>query len=584
MSPKKTAIFALVMVALGAFYYFYVHKEEQRKIKREEAARKLWLASVDEVEELAITRDGKQFRLKIEGGKYQIISPINAKADDNAVKALMSLLLKAEKERRLSDASAELATYGLEQPKLEVGIKAKGKGESWVAFGNPNVDGEYVFAKQRDKNEVFLVSVMVKRVADRSLFDLRDKQVLTVNKDKVTRLELLNQGTRLVLEKKEKDGWQLTKPLVAHGGKEEIDRFLGRLAELKAAGFREETPKDLAPLGLAKPASWIKLWQQGQPEPATLLIGSQDKGGRYNAKLADKDEAILLDKKFVEGLPNKPYPLREKSPLIFEVLKVDKVSLAREKDAIRAEKKDGKWQILEPSLTPAAEVRMNAWLWDIRELKALGFIDKYPQGLRSYGLDSPAATLTLWVGDKEFGLLMGKVGGTSYYAKDKSSPVIYVLDTKRGLKPFQRTLDDIQDKRLFPVDQKTIREIHLERNGFKVILKKAKERWEVVEPSPRDLVIEPMQAWTMFWNLRDTTFEKEVAAKAEDLSPYALDKPVASIEMKDEQGRRIDLLKIGRVPVLGAADKIYGKLASRPAVYSLERDLLDKVPASEVDL
>jgi hypothetical protein len=156
------------------------------------------------------------------------------------------------------------------------------------------------------------------------------------------------------------------------------------------------------------------------------------------------------------------------------------------------------------------------------------------------------------VGDKEFGLLMGKVGGTSYYAKDKSSPVIYVLDTKRGLKPFQRTLDDIQDKRLFPVDQKTIREIHLERNGFKVILKKAKERWEVVEPSPRDLVIEPMQAWTMFWNLRDTTFEKEVAAKAEDLSPYALDKPVASIEMKDEQGRRIDLLKIGRVPVLGA--------------------------------
>ncbi len=584
MSPRKTAIFALVMVALGAFYYFYVYKEEQKKTKREEAARKLWLVSVAEVEELIISRDGKEFRVKKEGDKYQIIYPIKAKADDNAVKALLALLLRAEKERRLSDASSELAAYGLQQPKLQVSIKAKGKGENWVVFGNANVSGEYVFAKHRDNKEVFLVPVVVKRVADRTLYDLRDKTVLAVAKGKVTKLEVSYQGTRLVVEKDDKGHWQLTKPLPARGGKEEIDRFLGKLSELKAAGFKQDSPKDLAPLGLVKPVSWIKVWHQGEPEPATLMIGSRDKQGRFNAKLTDKAEVFLLDNKFVAGLPNKPDDLRERSPLIFEVLKVDKVSLARDGLAILAEKKEGKWQILTPSLTPAAEVRMNAWLWDIRELKAKRFIDTYPKGLKAYGLDNPSASLTLWSENKKFTLLMGKLGETTFYAKDKAARVIYVLDKKRGLKPFQRTLDDIQDKRLFPVDQKVIREIHLQRKGFKVILKKAKERWEVVEPSPRDLVVEPMQAWIMFWNLRDATFEKEVAAKAEDLSPYGLDKPVASIEMRDKEGRRIDLLKLGRVTVLGKADKIYGKLESRPAIYFLERDLLDKVPTSEVDL
>ena len=584
MNPKKTAIFALVMVALGAFYYFYVYKEGQQKTKQEAAARKLWLASIDEVEELAIARRGEQFRVKKEGDNFQIIYPIKAKADDNAVKTLLTLLLKAEKERRLADASADLAAYGLQQPGLQVGIKAKGTGETWVAFGNPNVDGEYIFAKQRDKKEVFLVPIMVKRLADRTLFDLRDKQVLAVAKDKVTKLEVAHKGTRLVLKKADQNGWQMVEPLSARVGKEELDQFLGQLTELKAAGFKEERPTDLAPLGLAKPGSWIKLWQQGRPEPATLLIGAQDKQGRFNAKLADGAEVVLLDNKFVAGLPDNPYPLREKSPLIFEVLKVDKVSLARDGLAILAEKKEGKWQILKPSLTPAAEVRMNAWLWDIRELKAERFIDTYPQGLKAYGLDNPRASLTLWSGEQKFTLLMGEAGETSFYAKNGTSAVIYVFDKKKGLKPFQRTLDDIQDKRLFPVDQKTIREIHLKRNRFEVILKKDKERWGVVKPSPRDLVIEPMQAWTMFWNLRDATFEKEVAAKAKDLAPYGLDKPVASIEMRDEQGQRIDLLEIGRVVVSGAADKIYGKLASRPAIYSLDRDLLNKVPTSEVDL
>ncbi len=578
MRLPKSAIFILVLFALGAFYYFYVYKGDQRKKSAEEAARKVWLVKADDIEEMLIRSQGQEVRLIREGSDFKMVAPVRAEADSRVVKGLIELLIRAEKARTLTETPEGLAAYGLEGPGLEVALKPKGKKAVSLAFGHATLDGRGVFGRVVGRRGVFILPVEFKRIADRTPYDLRDKKVLTLDKEKVHRLEVFTGRVKLVVEKSPQGDWLMKEPIETPAGGEEINNLLNMLAQMKAAGF-EPARRDLK----TKPVRWLKLWEQGKESPASLIVGGQDKRGRFYAQVEGRDELILLDRSSFEALQDSPLDLREKSPLVFEVPKAaQKIELSSQGKRLTVERRQKGWQIINPKKWPAAEVRVNAWLWRIRELKAKELIDSYP-GLAPFGLDRPQSTLTVWTENRgPQTLLLGSRKRNGYvFVKRGDSPAIYVVRDK-DVQAFRRTAEDIQDRRLFPFEDKLFYEIRMQHNGFKTVLRREKERWDVIEPSPRDLVVEPMRAWTLFRSLRDVEFEKVVADKVADLAPYGLERPLASVEIKDRQGMTVARLKIGKVT--GRPSKYYGMLEDKPTIFSLERDVLERVPASEVEL
>ena len=80
-----------------------------------------------------------------------------------------------------------------------------------MLLGDDTPAGGDVYAALATDPRVFTVASYKKTSLAKSLNDLRDKSLLTLSADKVSRVELLKKGGNLEFDRT-KDGWQILKP------------------------------------------------------------------------------------------------------------------------------------------------------------------------------------------------------------------------------------------------------------------------------------------------------------------------------------------------------------------------------------
>ena len=96
---------------------------------------------------------------------------------------MTSNLSTLELQRVIDDNPADLAEYGLAQPRIEVAFKAGGK-EHKLLIGRKTPAGTDLYAKLGDQPRVFLIPSFVDTSFNKTTFDLRDKTVLKVDRDR----------------------------------------------------------------------------------------------------------------------------------------------------------------------------------------------------------------------------------------------------------------------------------------------------------------------------------------------------------------------------------------------------------------
>src|SRR2546430_16412829 len=80
MRWQTTAVVAVVLLALGAFYYVYEIKGGPARAKVEAQKGRLWTVDASDVTEVELTRTGKVVTLKREADGWQILEPVTARA------------------------------------------------------------------------------------------------------------------------------------------------------------------------------------------------------------------------------------------------------------------------------------------------------------------------------------------------------------------------------------------------------------------------------------------------------------------------------------------------------------------------
>jgi len=108
--------------------------------------------------------------------------------------------LVASIQRVIDDNPSDVSTYNLSQPRLEVTFKAGGKDHK-LLIGRKTPPGSDLYAKIDDQPRVVLIPSFVESTFNRSTFDLRDKAVLTVNRDEIGSLSVTTPSSTLRLEK-----------------------------------------------------------------------------------------------------------------------------------------------------------------------------------------------------------------------------------------------------------------------------------------------------------------------------------------------------------------------------------------------
>ena len=214
--------------------------------------------------------------------KWQLMQPIHADAEKMDVETLLSQLKSTSADTLLDDAAADLAKDGLDKPRLTVQVYEK-KGSSEIRFGNETKDGK-VYVLRPSDNQVALIPKLTFEGFNKKSADLRDKRLITLNRDTTNALELQNANGVIKLQKQGND-WQLQDAKGGKPVKAKADMVQRLIDSATSPAYKsvQEGKANPAQYGLDKPVISLRV-SNGQATSQVLQIGKKSPDGNYFAQ------------------------------------------------------------------------------------------------------------------------------------------------------------------------------------------------------------------------------------------------------------------------------------------------------------
>lgn len=325
MSFKKTLIFLIILIFLGAYYYIYEVKISE---KREEAARehqKLFPVTIDQIKEFSLTKNGS-FNLVAQriDGNWRIIQPVETAGDQVAINRFLDELVKAEVNRVIEDEPQDLSPYGLDKPVIKVAFPT-GEANNSLSLGNRNVTESFVYGQKEGEKKILLLHETLRSELDKSLYDLRDKSLVNFSPSEVDTLQIIRGHLDIKIKQDSSSEWSILQPGSYKADAGSIVAILIKLRNEKIKEFVSEKPDDLSPYGLINPVYRISISLKENKGHRTLLLGSEKTGsdkpagdvGNYAqekgvlfAKIEGEPAVFLINSDVATELPKKVDDLR----------------------------------------------------------------------------------------------------------------------------------------------------------------------------------------------------------------------------------------------------------------------------------
>ncbi|HXW07976.1 MAG TPA: DUF4340 domain-containing protein [Vicinamibacterales bacterium] len=408
----------VILLALGAYLYFV---ESKREPGGADAKEKVFSVEADKVEEVTVRAEsGDRTTLRKTEGDWQIVSPLTAPTDSAAVSGITSNLATLEVQRVIEENPGDLAEFGLAQPRIEVAFKADGQ-ERTLQIGRKTPPGTDVYAKLAGQNRVFLISSYLESTFNKGTFDLRDKSVLKVERDKIDALTVTT-PRRTVRFVKAGNDWQLAEPVKARADFTSVDGLVSRLNTLQMKSEVAAAPAGVAEYGLDKPVATVQLGSGSSQ--ATLLIGKDAPESAVYARDQSKSAVITIDKSLLDDLTKDPGEFRQKDLFDARTFNATRIEVARDGQTTAFEKsrtknqegqEEEKWRRVAPSEGDVDQTKVESLISAATLARASGFVDQTAKT----GLDKPLLTVTITSeeGKKEERVAFARAGSEAYASR-----------------------------------------------------------------------------------------------------------------------------------------------------------------------
>jgi hypothetical protein len=285
-----------ILVALGGYLYFV---ESKREPGSGDGKDKVFSVESDKIDEITVkTESGEQTTLKRTGTDWQIVQPAAFQPDSAEVSGLTTNLASLEQQRVIDENPKDVAEYGLAKPRIEIAFKADGQ-EKKLLIGRKTPTGTDLYAKLGDQPRVFLISSYLDSTFNKTTFDLRDKTVLKLDRDKIDALTITMPAHPVRVAKRDGE-WRLAAPVDARADFTTVDGLVSRINTLQMKSIASAEAANLTEYGLDKPAATL-LIGSGSSQ-ATLLVGKAAGEGLVYAKDLARPMVMRVDSSFVDEL------------------------------------------------------------------------------------------------------------------------------------------------------------------------------------------------------------------------------------------------------------------------------------------
>ena len=395
---RSTLLLLAVAVSLGAYAYF-VESDRPTRTETESAKDSLFGIESADLTELDVTASsGERTVLRKTDGTWRLTDPVQVEADAIEVSGVTSGVESLEIERVVEEVPADLAVFGLADPRIVVGFKADGDAEfTQLLLGDETATGGDMYATTSNDPRVFLVAAYLETSFDRGTFDLRDKSILEFDTIEADRIDITSPSHVVVLAKTgEDDAWRLEEPWSARGDAGIADALVTRLGTGRMQAIAASEPAALDAYGLDAPRLTAVIG--GGSTRATLLIGEPADEGTIYARDAARPLVFTIEQSLVDELMRLPDVYRQKELFAFRSFNATRLDVAQPESTLVLEKADGdspEWRRLQPAPGEVDQSEVAALLAALSGLRA----DRFTDADTDVGRDTPVATVTVSFGD-----------------------------------------------------------------------------------------------------------------------------------------------------------------------------------------
>lgn len=506
--------------------------------------KQLWTLGSEDINALTLEHGSERVELRKDGGIWRMTQPLEAPASVTEVQPVLDTLAALRVEGYETHKATKLEDFGLQPPQLKLTFIAKEKqGEMpptsrtrSLLLGKAVSGKAEIYAKLDGDDAVFRVSDALSKNGTKPPYDWLDRRIFTIDRDRISSLERGGASTWVV--RRDGEQWKVTAgPLRFPADQPILDSTLKVLESFQAQKIvAYGKTANLESFGLQMPADTLKIEVGGESSGGSskshiLRFGKAAEGGGRYLTVDDQPAVYVIDTTTIRELLRGALDFADKTLLKLDNSSIKRIQRVMANNDLELVRSNG-WRITKPSEMAADENVLEELVKRLSVWRADRVAAYQPSDLKPFGLDVPAATLTLDIeANGQTTQKTIKVGspanaaqpdGERYVLVD-SSPIVGIVDglmAKRLLAGAIAFRDRLLVRRLPEPDKITLR-----KGDRKVTFARLQGTWRMTEPLVTDAEHSDIEDFTnMLYRLRADELVAEKPS-AQQLAEYGLDQP-----------------------------------------------------------
>ncbi len=406
----STLLLAVIAAALGGYIYFVEWKKPGQTNARERAFPGLDAGTIEAV--TVRLAGGDATTIERNDGRWEITEPAPIDADTTEANAITSGLANLEITRVVEAKPGDVSEYGLKPPRVQVTFRVEGEQKSQTLdIGEKTPTSGDVYARVEGDPKVFLVSSFNDSVFNKTTFDLRDKAIVRIPREKVDHVDI-GQGKDAFTLQQQGPDWRVLAPVPARGEYAAIEGLITKVvsAQMLKLVAAEVAGKDLVQYGLDKPVATVTV--HAGPQAATLEIGRTEDAATF-ARDTSRPLVFTIENSLVTDVKKPADEYRRKDLFESRPFNATRVQVTRGGRTLVIDHAAarGSWQVNGRKTDPAKVDDLLAKLADVRATAFVG-------ANANTGLESPLVTLEIrYEQSKTEKVSLARSGADAYAAR-----------------------------------------------------------------------------------------------------------------------------------------------------------------------
>lgn len=258
------------------------------------------------IDQVSVVRpDGSILAKLPEDGKWEIVKPVQARADAKRVFDLLGAFANGEIKEFVSEKKENLAEWGLQKPDITLSFWISGDSEPVrIDIGSRTAEKRGYFCAMSDRDGIFVLDEKAINFIPRKAEDLRNRELFFFEAEKLTKMEFKSREKNVVLVKDPDKEWRKGG---IKGDKIDFNALMELLNELKKFEIKDFVSGDIRAMGgygLDPGEMQVSLWSEDSKIPVTLAIGKAAPSGYVYAFSSSENMVLALEDKVKRVLQN----------------------------------------------------------------------------------------------------------------------------------------------------------------------------------------------------------------------------------------------------------------------------------------